>query len=602
MKKTIIFVLIAVILAKQIPALTINEIMYNPPEELGGRYNEWIELYNPTDNPINLTDWVVADPADHRLELSAEDTIQPKGYFILAKKPEDFSQYYDVACPIVKVAFSLTNGGEQILLKDNSGEIIDDVTYSDSWGADGDGRSLQFLNDSWCASTPTPNKENFCPSRPSFTLAHPSFVLNDGTIFLVGVNVLNYPDGLYDIKIDIKNENDERIGRIYNTNNGKWQSTTYYIKDASLVEEGKGVYIAYAKIDPGKDYTGTATMEGKLRLSGSSSYTQSDLYVFNVVSNIFSGEEEAEENQASGSSIEILDAQSSAEFGDIVKVKINVYRGDTAKYAAYAYIENDNGKKVSEKTTMHFKSKFTDYTLTIPIQLDLNCNEKYKDDDYIIVVEGIEKESTEEISLDGKSSDCGTTTSSSSSSGPELTSSRRSSPKFSYELSSKPYEIELGEYFVTEVRIANNDDIPHDVDIWSYVYRGPKSYSGDRELNKKKITLDSGETEIIELENKVDEAEPGNYNLKIRLKRDDQKTIKELTGQITLKSPPPAAINQSSPTSAEFLEIIDPDSPVKILKTPVEIYESKNIKVKELTLYFILVLAVLLDIALIIKR
>ncbi len=47
---------------------------------------------------------------------------------------------------------------------------------------------------------------------------------------------------------------------------------------------------------------------------------------------------------------------------------------------------------------------------------------------------------------------------------------------------------------------------------------------------------------------------------------------------------------------------IDAGSPTNILGTPVTIYESKNIHIKELTLYFILILAVLLDIALIIKK
>ncbi len=35
--------------------ILINEVMYNPEED--DNYNEWVELYNPTNQSINVSGW-----------------------------------------------------------------------------------------------------------------------------------------------------------------------------------------------------------------------------------------------------------------------------------------------------------------------------------------------------------------------------------------------------------------------------------------------------------------------------------------------------------------------------------------------------------------
>ena len=101
------------------------------------------------------------------------------------------------------------------------------------------------------------------------------------------------------------------------------------------------------------------------------------------------GQEHAEEKQEEQeelqkeSEIEIIDADD-VKFGGVIDVKIKVYRGDTRKYAVYAEIEG-----ISKKTTMHFKDKFTNYTLTIPVQIKPNCDEKYSEGKYKLKVYGL---------------------------------------------------------------------------------------------------------------------------------------------------------------------------------------------------------------------
>lgn len=306
----------------------------------------------------------------------------------------------------------------------------------------------------------------------------------------------------------------------------------------------------------------------------------------------------SEGDSAYTSSINILDAPSSAEFGDVVNVKINVYRGDTAKYAVYAYVEDDDGKDVSEKSTMHFKSKFTNYSLTIPVQLDLNCNENNDEGDYDIVVEGLDIEDREIIKLDGRGSDCGKSSSSSSSS-----SSKTSSSKFEYSLVSMPSEIKVRERFDLKVELGNNDDEDYDIDIWSYVYRGSKCYSGEREENKQSFVLDEGESREVILRNTVREADVGDYNVKIKIIKDNQKTAKEITEDIKIVEEEVKEILSGEECVAS--ENVVEESILKrayIRYNPIAIYESSSYKAKKMVPILIISVLGLLVVLLILKR
>ena len=64
----------------------INEIMYSPSTEFGGTYNEWVELYNPTNESVNITGWnLTVLPAGTSMILSG--TIPAGGYFIIDNPP-----------------------------------------------------------------------------------------------------------------------------------------------------------------------------------------------------------------------------------------------------------------------------------------------------------------------------------------------------------------------------------------------------------------------------------------------------------------------------------------------------------------------------------
>ena len=89
-----------------------------------------------------------------------------------------------------------------------------------------------------------------------------------------------------------------------------------------------------------------------------------------------------------------------ASFGDIIRVKLEIYKGETNKYNVEVYIIN-NEEKVSKTTEVNLFDKFTNYTITLPIQILPNCNLKYQDGTYKLKVEGLDTEDDKDLEIKG---------------------------------------------------------------------------------------------------------------------------------------------------------------------------------------------------------
>lgn len=140
--------------------VVINEIMYDFPGSDEGK--EWIEILNKSTSTIDLSEWMLYENGvNHGLDSVAGSIYLTQGaYAVISNNTEKFlSEYPDFSGRLFKASFSLSNSGEMIAIK-NDTLLINEVTYSSSTGARGDGRSLQIINNTWNSSTPTPGKEN----------------------------------------------------------------------------------------------------------------------------------------------------------------------------------------------------------------------------------------------------------------------------------------------------------------------------------------------------------------------------------------------------------------------------------------------------------
>jgi len=291
------------------------------------------------------------------------------------------------------------------------------------------------------------------------------------------------------------------------------------------------------------------------------------------------------------STIKITDYPDDADFGDSIDIDIKLYRGNTAKYAVYIYIENDEGTDVSDKETLHLDDKYTNYTETVT--LELKC--KNEEGTYTIVAEGLDEKDTEEIEINK----CSEYENQNEESEDNETQASEGTTigDFTYSLTI-PNTIYIGKEIPVNVRIKNDGNEAQDFYVWSYVYNGPKCYScinDDREENKKSIKINAGSSEEISLQDIVQEAEPGSYKLKIKILQSNLKTPKEFSYDVMIEG------NSNSPQQIkETIKTIQSTQST----TPITgaVIESESFSLNKAMPYFLATVSLLLTIYIIVKK
>jgi len=177
--------------AKSAPleTLLINEVMFHPIEN--ENTNEWIELYNPTSDPVDVEGWMIADEKETDIiqaDIENGDgttIIPPRSYAILTDKGTTIYETYTIPKNAVRLSvddstlcgYGLNNKQEKIILFDSDGNLVDAVEWGEDYeevpgdpfvfvsegntlaryqGTDVDDTSIDFFE----CSTPTPGGEN----------------------------------------------------------------------------------------------------------------------------------------------------------------------------------------------------------------------------------------------------------------------------------------------------------------------------------------------------------------------------------------------------------------------------------------------------------
>lgn len=117
--------------------IIINEIMYRP----SAGQAEWFELFNPSNESVNLQYWQFSDShSENLIYLSDSALFLPgKGYLIIAEDSTIYQNFADIPCnvDIPTQGFpALNNSGDQIIIYDLITTIIDRVKYEQSWGSE----------------------------------------------------------------------------------------------------------------------------------------------------------------------------------------------------------------------------------------------------------------------------------------------------------------------------------------------------------------------------------------------------------------------------------------------------------------------------------
>jgi hypothetical protein len=104
--------------------LFISEIMANPLQVSDGN-GEWIELFNPTAEAINLEGTLLSDDGsnNHTISTGSPLLINPGQYFVMGRN-DDITSNGGYTVDYVYSGFTLGNSGDQIILSDGLTEFL----------------------------------------------------------------------------------------------------------------------------------------------------------------------------------------------------------------------------------------------------------------------------------------------------------------------------------------------------------------------------------------------------------------------------------------------------------------------------------------------
>lgn len=180
--------------------LVVNEFMASnnaTQADQDGDFDDWIELYNNTDNTITLDGFHLSDDLDNptKWAFPAGASIAGNGYLIIwaDEDPDQEGLHAD---------FRLSAGGETMLLVDADTALVDSVTYANQMADVSHGRFPNGTGD-FQDMTPTFNAENSTSSL--------------GATPLVGADLILFPNptrGLLNVRLE-KAYTDDLLFRLY---------------------------------------------------------------------------------------------------------------------------------------------------------------------------------------------------------------------------------------------------------------------------------------------------------------------------------------------------------------------------------------------------
>lgn len=167
----------------------INEINYNSSTQFDAK--DWIELYNPSEQIIDLNGWHLKDNDDtHDFVFPAGIRIAPHGFLVICRDMVSFrSRFPGVTNYIGDIEFGLSSTGDQVRIYNSSLLIIDSVAFDNEapWPTepDGYGATLELID---------PGLDNTRPENWQASMWHGT--PGQPNSFPIVINEINYNSSL----------------------------------------------------------------------------------------------------------------------------------------------------------------------------------------------------------------------------------------------------------------------------------------------------------------------------------------------------------------------------------------------------------------------
>lgn len=558
--------------------LIINELMYNP-SDCHDTECEWIELYNTANNTIISNPELQSNSSirfNHTNNSDLKDcfldtkklpsfSLSPQSYLIITRNKNTFLKHYPLiqengsnqtnSPVIIESIFSLSNTGDTISIHGAHwcNDIFDYspiITF-----ANGNNMTLERKeNGTWRESLSyggTPGKKNTLLQPLAETISNKT---NQSVPSNQSKNTTTQSCSI-DLSIELAEMVTESKNVFFAVSA---KTTTQHERNYSV--KGTITTVQGAVIKEYFPWTNESFTLAKQKTKAYSPNLQPGTYVisFNETSSgcqlryashkellIVVSPKMPEQN----SSLEIekvyLSEEGTVGWGEQFLIKVKVYKGEDTKYSVKIYLMNDK-EKISQTTSINLFNQFQEYQMTIPLQVDLNCNQKKQANAITLVMEGLGERAEKSLHMkEGQNNLCQTTTtvnssdvSHSESLTPNTSKSNISKKEF-FSIQNMSQNISVGQNISFILQIQT-DDSPHSYRVYSYLYSGAHCYSckqGELLRNSSEFKIEIPANQFLKQNITIypDAVLPAgkNYKIKTKIFKDGRKTPKEITQNIT---------------------------------------------------------------------
>ncbi len=365
--------------------ININEFMADPIENDDSDLpeGEWVELYNKGNTRIDVSSLVLYDEFDDN-ELYITDTNTLNGTFI---EPNGFLVVYRNG----DSDFNLNNDKDKIRLYDGyplkEHKLIDEISYSNN----AEGLSQSRVNNNFIKTIATPQEENNiqeveCDFQVEILLDE--LIFDDENDFEFKVKVKkNYGSKTnFSLEKLIEDINGDKIKDYKKFED---EITEQYTSNKFTPNIKEDVFLVKANIDVDCDDNNLDNNFDEKLVS------------------INKKESNLNEDASNIKILNVLDLgkDKKAKFGQVIRVRTNIYKGDETKTSVNLYLDDDKGNRIGKITTTNIDNKFSNNTITLPLQIDPNCDNKLKNGNYDLVLEGFDLIDKYKLEIQGNNED-----------------------------------------------------------------------------------------------------------------------------------------------------------------------------------------------------
>ena len=469
MKKIILYLIVSLLIT-QVNAIQITEIMYNPQGNDNNK--EFIEI----EGTNNLSVYTIGD-------LEQNDTLNLLYYYENSNYSlivEEGFNYTGINASIYSAGATIGNNLDNtqdtlFLFKEN--QTIVEVNYTNEFAND-NGYSLEFWNNEWVESNNkggSPGEKNlphteYCNIELNLNTDKEIYLENETVKFQ---NLLSDESHQYIISYYITDLFNNLIKEPKNTSNNNEKSFTPYIFETEQVFM---IHNELIFIDCNNTNNNTKTNK-TIIIKG---------------------------NKIKESKIGISKIDKTLEFGDTLWANLEIYKGNSSNGRLDIYLQRGEDR-ITKKSKLDLKTNYQEYKLSIPINIPFDCQNKFENGTYRLIIEGFDLIEETEVNIAGRKEICFNIMKEKDNNTNKIKESQEEIKEgnIKLELINYPKEIEIDQEFQVELRIDNQKFTKQKISIYSYVYSGPISISGEREENKQEFEIDTNSQKEIKLKNKV---------------------------------------------------------------------------------------------------